>query len=632
MLKGLRNTSFIILALLLLPSRSFSQDLGMPDTCRVEEIGTVQPNSHFFLEITAFNDEALGGFAIPLSYGVPPMDIVCDSFSFSGTRTVNPGLYGLEVDTSNYSLMLYAIWYSGDLSPGDGPIATLYFSTGPNWDSTQGFVVDTMIWPPAQGLEFVNATTGYGFAPVFERGSVGPYLVVISPRGGETWLAGEIHKIKWISNLNESENVKIEYSADHGGSWFTVVDSTSNDGSFFWTIPSLYSTNCLIKISEVTDGKPWGRSFSDFTILLFTMFAYPQLTMVDVGGAADYRVKVNSVGYSSPVTLSLSGLPPNSNYSFSLNPIIPSDSSILTVNTASNTPAGIYLMSLLAQGNGQIIDSQLTLVVNQAPAPFNLSYPGNGDTVTAIYPKVGWEKANDPDPYDTVTYIVYYSSDGNFTLQDSIRTSSISVSLPLRADSTLTFWKVKAVDKWSEFTWCTQSFWSFFAVNRAPEPFNLSYPVNGDTLESFNPKVTWQKANDPDPYDQITYTIYYSTDSSFVSQDSTKCTSTSVFLPGWVDSTLCFWKVKAVDAQGKFAWCNQPFWHFFWIWAPRTGDVNGDGNTNVGDVIYLINYLFKFGTVPITMHSGDTNCDGKIQLGDVVYLISYLFKGGPPPC
>jgi hypothetical protein len=62
-----------------------------------------------------------------------------------------------------------------------------------------------------------------------------------------------------------------------------------------------------------------------------------------------------------------------------------------------------------------------------------------------------------------------------------------------------------------------------------------------------------------------------------------------------------------------------------------SGDANGDGLVDVGDVIYLINYLYKGGTSPDPLWVGDLNCDGQVNLGDVVYLINYLFKAGPPP-
>ncbi len=62
------------------------------------------------------------------------------------------------------------------------------------------------------------------------------------------------------------------------------------------------------------------------------------------------------------------------------------------------------------------------------------------------------------------------------------------------------------------------------------------------------------------------------------------------------------------------------------------GDANGDGEINVGDVVYQINYLFKGGSAPSPLEAGDANSDGNVDVGDVVYLINYLFKGGPPPC
>ena len=62
------------------------------------------------------------------------------------------------------------------------------------------------------------------------------------------------------------------------------------------------------------------------------------------------------------------------------------------------------------------------------------------------------------------------------------------------------------------------------------------------------------------------------------------------------------------------------------------GDLNRDHVKEVGDVVYLINYLFKGGTPPLYLESGDVNCDGIAEVGDVVYLINYLFKSGIAPC
>ncbi|MGB2769180.1 MAG: SBBP repeat-containing protein [Candidatus Zixiibacteriota bacterium] len=61
------------------------------------------------------------------------------------------------------------------------------------------------------------------------------------------------------------------------------------------------------------------------------------------------------------------------------------------------------------------------------------------------------------------------------------------------------------------------------------------------------------------------------------------------------------------------------------------GDVNADGVVDIGDVVYLINYLYKNGSPPVPLQAADVNGDGIVDIGDVVYLINYLFKGGPPP-
>ena len=61
------------------------------------------------------------------------------------------------------------------------------------------------------------------------------------------------------------------------------------------------------------------------------------------------------------------------------------------------------------------------------------------------------------------------------------------------------------------------------------------------------------------------------------------------------------------------------------------GDVNADEIINVGDIVYLVSYLYKGGPEPCPVESGDVNLDRIVNVGDVVYLVTYLYKGGPPP-
>jgi hypothetical protein len=52
---------------------------------------------------------------------------------------------------------------------------------------------------------------------------------------------------------------------------------------------------------------------------------------------------------------------------------------------------------------------------------------------------------------------------------------------------------------------------------------------------------------------------------------------------------------------------------------------------DVGDVVHIVNYLYKSGPPPDPSEAGDANCDRIIDIGDVVSMINYLFKGGPAP-
>lgn len=97
----------------------------------------------------------------------------------------------------------------------------------------------------------------------------------------------------------------------------------------------------------------------------------------------------------------------------------------------------------------------------------------------------------------------------------------------------------------------------------------------------------------------------------------------------------CFWPISGPfnfvrsDAVTYVPRDNMPY--CFSISSPAVGDVNADGVIDIGDVVYLINYLYRDGDPPDPVEAGDCNCDQMVDLGDVVYLVNYLYKGGPAP-
>ena len=67
------------------------------------------------------------------------------------------------------------------------------------------------------------------------------------------------------------------------------------------------------------------------------------------------------------------------------------------------------------------------------------------------------------------------------------------------------------------------------------------------------------------------------------------------------------------------------------VWWGVPGDASGDSVINLGDIVYLIEYLYRYGPPPCIPETGDVTGDCVINIGDVVYLIEYLYRYGPAP-
>jgi hypothetical protein len=81
-----------------------------------------------------------------------------------------------------------------------------------------------------------------------------PTVTVTSPNGGESLIAGYIHKITWTTR-GTINKVIIDYSINSGVSWTYIVNPTENNGSYNWIIPNTPSSSCLVRIYGTGDDK-----------------------------------------------------------------------------------------------------------------------------------------------------------------------------------------------------------------------------------------------------------------------------------------------------------------------------------------------------------------------------------------
>ena len=123
-------------------------------------------------------------------------------------------------------------------------------------------------------------------------------VVLISPNGGEAWAAGSAHDITWTS-AGEIANVALEYSANGGTDWTTIVGSTPNSGSYPWTIPGSPSTDCLVRVSHAAAPSIFDVSDAAFSIIP-TIPASERQALIDFYDATAGDLWSDNHGWKTP--------------------------------------------------------------------------------------------------------------------------------------------------------------------------------------------------------------------------------------------------------------------------------------------------------------------------------------------
>ena len=131
-------------------------------------------------------------------------------------------------------------------------------------------------------------------------------LQVLSPNGGENWVVGSNHTIRWSTD-NITPNVyKIEYSRNNGTSWTTLNSSYPGNLSYYpWTIPNTTTTNALVRITG-TDAA--GTTVVDRSDRVFTISA-PSVTVTSPNGGETWIIgSTHSITWNATDSIGVTGV------------------------------------------------------------------------------------------------------------------------------------------------------------------------------------------------------------------------------------------------------------------------------------------------------------------------------------
>ena len=335
----------------------------------------------------------------------------------------------------------------------------------------------------------------------FTIGPASPFYTVLSPNGGETWYEGEVKTITWNSAF-VSTNVVIEFSTNAGTTWNTIVNVTSNTGSYTWTIPvtDFPLPNCKVRISDFSN-----TSINDVSNTVFTIA--PQILVTSPNGPIGFwRACTQS-------TINFTAGPPNYfNIELSIDsgltwaPVITNynntGTTIAYTWNIPNTPSPTSLV--------KVTDYQNPVYWDQSDSVFTISptvtvnYPSYGGSVTVgTVVSINWFKDGVSNFYN-----IDYSTNGGNTW--------ISIAFNYFTTGSTYAWTVpnapstNCLIRVTDYNSACKSDVSNlpFAITTAPQSIAVTSPNGGDSLNGCQTKtITWT-----DTLTSNTFNIDYSAD------------------------------------------------------------------------------------------------------------------------
>ena len=282
--------------------------------------------------------------------------------------------------------------------------------------------------------------------------AVGPFLVN-SPNTAVSWVAGTNQTVTWavagttINNINAAF-VDILLSNDGGNTYPIVLASkVPNDGSETITVPNNVGATKRIMV------RGYKHIFYDISNTNFSITAPVSSFTIAFSGVEEQQNKSacqgNNItynisyvalgGFTGTTTLSASGLPTGATASFVPATISANGNVVMTISTATTSPAGNYNIIVTGTSGASIKTAPfyLELISNTFPAMV-LSAPANNATNQATILSLSWDANANADSYD-----VQVATNSTFTTIISSGTVS-TTTYPLTGLSTNTnyFWRV----------------------------------------------------------------------------------------------------------------------------------------------------------------------------------------------
>ncbi len=171
--------------------------------------------------------------------------------------------------------------------------------------------------------------------------------------------------------------------------------------------------------------------------------AAPDSVSACIPNNVTFNVNVIKSCFKNPVTLSTSGRPGGTTESWSLNPVTPPGTAVLTIgNTGALTP-GVYTFNVIGTSGSLSYNDTVSMQLSSAaPGAATLTAPADGSTGVATGPTFTWN-----DVADEAGYILEIATDPAFSSivhSASLAANTVSYNGATLSSDTVYYWRVRA--------------------------------------------------------------------------------------------------------------------------------------------------------------------------------------------
>jgi hypothetical protein len=440
------------------------------------------------------------------------------------------------------------------------------------------------------------------------------------PYDGNLYIA----RTEFTPDLSGETNVVVHTSTDNGVTWLDTV--TVNDDPPHQNIDQFH---------------PWLAVNEDGTILMIFYdqrndpvghYLFDCYFSASFDGAETFitNYRLSSVS-SSPANLAAlrsvqvernahDPAPGVTDPTVTLNPMAGAIAEYIGVHAKHDYAVAVWTDT--RNGNQDVFSTRFTI-------PFlkpRLYAPEDGSQSASLTPAFRWSTCW----HETEdSYRLEVTTDPTFAVIDEtfagLTDNSFTPGSPL--PSAALYWRVKAFRSAGDSTEYSDVFTFSAGCTVGAAPI-LVAPGPGEVFETTAVLLDW------DPVlDAISYRLQLSDQVDFLAtMIDTLLTETEVFATGLADATVHYWRVNSTNDCGPGDWSQSDFSVVLCPIA-LTGDVNVNGTITSSDVIELVNYVFKGGSVPQPCEAaGDVDCSEAVTSADIIYVVNYVFKGGAEPC